>query len=75
MASTMMLPDTGPLTELGSSMGGTSGAGARTLGDLRAARETRAGEALKMKDEQLRILQEQNSQLLHGLDKVEVGRV
>lgn len=41
--------------------------------DLRAARETRASEALKMKDEQLRILQEQNSQLLQGLDKVEVS--
>jgi hypothetical protein len=51
--------------------GGTGGA--RTMTDLRAARETRASEALKMKDEQLRILQEQNSQLLNGLDKVEVS--
>ena len=34
-------------------------------------RESRAQEAIKMKDEQLRILTEQNSQLLRSLDAVE----
>jgi len=42
-----------------------------TVTDLRAARESRANEALKMKDEQMRILSQQNSQLLSNLDKVE----
>lgn len=41
----------------------------RTVADLRAARESRANEALKMKDEQLRILQVQNNQLLSNLDR------
>lgn len=41
----------------------------RTMADLRAARESRANEALKMKDEQLRILQHQNNQLLGNLDR------
>lgn len=41
----------------------------RTVADLRAARESRANEALKMKDEQLRILQHQNNQLLGNLDR------
>lgn len=41
----------------------------RTMADLRAARESRANEALKMKDEQLRILQDQNNQLLGNLDR------
>ena len=35
------------------------------------SRESRASEAIKMKDEQLRILTEQNSQLLRSLDAVE----
>lgn len=51
----------------------------RTVADLRAARESRANEALKMKDEQLRILQDQNNQLLRNLDRCVftcgVGRV
>jgi hypothetical protein len=42
-----------------------------TVADLRGARETRAGEALKMKDQQLRMLQEQNTELLGNLDRVE----
>jgi phage portal protein BeeE len=37
---------------------------------LRNARETRAQEALRMKDEQLRILAEQNAALHSSLDKV-----
>ena len=41
----------------------------RTVADLRAARESRTNEALKMKDEQLRILQDQNNQLLGNLDR------
>lgn len=48
--------------------GGTS-TKTRTVADLRAARESRANEALKMKDEQLRILQVQNNQLLGNLDR------
>ena len=43
----------------------------RSVADLRAARESRANEALKMKDEQLRILTEQNNQLLGSLDQAE----
>jgi hypothetical protein len=43
----------------------------RSVADLRAARESRANEALKMKDEQLRILTQQNNQLLGSLDQAE----
>ena len=43
---------------------------AMSTDDLRKARESRAADALKMKDEQLRILTEQNSSLLKSLDKV-----
>ena len=43
---------------------------AMSADDLRKARESRAADALKMKDEQLRILTEQNSNLLKSLDKV-----
>lgn len=39
--------------------------------DLKKARESRAAEALRMKDEQLRILTEQNTNLLKTLDKLE----
>lgn len=51
--------------------GGSAGGNmkTRTVADLRAARESRANEALKMKDEQLRILQDQNNQLLRNLDR------
>ena len=41
--------------------------------DLRKARESRAADALKMKDEQLKILSEQNGNLLKSLDKVRAG--
>lgn len=43
---------------------------AMTTDELRKARETRAADALRMKDEQLRILSEQNANLLKTLDKV-----
>ncbi len=43
---------------------------AMTTEELRKARETRAADALRMKDEQLRILSEQNANLLKTLDKV-----
>eukprot|EP01038_Epipyxis_sp_PR26KG_P009467 gene9467-12754_t len=39
--------------------------------ELRKARESRAADALKMKDEQLKILSEQNASLLKTLDKLE----
>lgn len=57
------------------SMGGggkqrSSSTKTRTIADLRAARESRANEALRMKDEQLRILQGQNNQLLSNLDRL-----
>jgi len=39
--------------------------------DLRRARESRAADALRMKDEQLAILSEQNRSLLSSLDKLE----
>ena len=44
---------------------------AKTADELKQAREARAADALKMKDEQLRILADQNSNLLSSLDKVE----
>ena len=50
---------------------GGGGGKPRSVADLRAARESRANEALKMKDEQLRILTEQNNQLLGSLDQAE----
>ncbi|KAJ1457218.1 hypothetical protein M885DRAFT_586854 [Pelagophyceae sp. CCMP2097] len=43
----------------------------KTMGELRLARETRASDALSMKDEQLRILNTQNAQLLSSLNGVE----
>ena len=43
---------------------------AKTGDELKKARESRAAEALRMKDDQLRILAEQNSKLLASLDKV-----
>ncbi|RYH31477.1 hypothetical protein EON65_02460 [archaeon] len=43
---------------------------AMTTEELRKARENRATEALRMKDEQLKILSEQNANLLKNLDKV-----
>jgi len=46
-------------------------ASSRSLGDIRAARESRAAEALKLKDEQIRILNEQNSKLLESIDRAE----
>lgn len=44
---------------------------AKSADELKKARETRASEALAMKDEQLRILSDQNGKLLVSLDKVE----
>jgi hypothetical protein len=43
---------------------------AKTGDELKKARESRAAEALRMKDDQLRILSEQNASLLSNLDKV-----
>jgi myosin protein heavy chain len=43
---------------------------AKSADELKKARESRAAEALKMKDEQLRILSDQNASLLSSLDKV-----
>ena len=43
---------------------------AKSADDLKKARESRAAEALRMKDEQLRILSDQNANLLTSLDKV-----
>ena len=48
---------------------------AKSADELKKARESRASEALKMKDEQLRILSDQNSSLLVSLDKVIVIKV
>ena len=42
---------------------------AKSADELKKARESRAADALKMKDEQLRILSEQNASLLQSLDK------
>ena len=43
---------------------------AKSADELKKARESRAADALRMKDEQLRILSDQNAQLLSSLDKV-----
>jgi hypothetical protein len=43
---------------------------AMSTDDLRKARESRAADALRMKDEQLAILSEQNSSLMDSLNKV-----
>jgi hypothetical protein len=43
---------------------------AKSAEELKKARETRAAEALKMKDEQLKILSDQNGNLLESLNKV-----
>ena len=41
-----------------------------SMEDTRAARDTRANEAIAMKDRQIGLLQDQTSQLLRSLDKV-----
>ena len=46
---------------------------AKSTDDLRKARESRAADALHMKDEQLSMLSEQNRALLNSLDKVRVA--
>jgi hypothetical protein len=43
---------------------------ADAMNDTRASRDTRANEAIAMKDRQIGLLQEQTSQLLRSLDKV-----
>jgi hypothetical protein len=43
---------------------------ARTAEDLRRARESRAADALQMKDDQISILQTQNNNLLKQLEQV-----
>ena len=48
---------------------------ALTTEELRKARESRAAEALKMKDDQLQILSQQNANLLKTLDRVSGCRV
>ena len=48
---------------------------AKTGDELKKARESRAAEALRMKDDQLRILAEQNAKLLASLDKVYINKV
>ncbi len=65
-----------PMTDMsrgGRSVAPTGGAGAGT-GTFTAAAPSgvsRAAEAIQMKDEQLRVLQQQNSHLLKSLDKLE----
>ena len=43
----------------------------RTLLDIKIAREARTAEALKIKDQQIRILTEQNNKLLEAIEKGE----
>ena len=43
---------------------------ARSGEEMRKARESRAAEALRMKDAQYKILSDQNTNLLESLDKV-----
>jgi hypothetical protein len=58
---------TGPMGSIGG--GNLMGESIGSLGGI--PRESRAAEALRMKDEQIRVLQEQNSHLLRSLDQVE----
>lgn len=58
--STIRLP---AMLAPGTSFEGQGGKKPRTAADLKHARESRANEALKMKDEQLKILSDQNSQV------------
>jgi hypothetical protein len=53
------------------SLGASSNMGGSFSSQVKSGKESRASEALKMKDEQLRILSEQNTQLLETLDRVE----
>ena len=48
----------------------TNRSSAMTADEVRKARESRAADALRMKDEQLKILSDQNGNLLKTLDKV-----
>ena len=43
----------------------------KTIDELQKSRETRANDALAMKEQQLRMLNDQNVQLLRNLDSVE----
>ena len=43
----------------------------KTIDELQRSRETRANDALAMKEQQLRMLNDQNVQLLRNLDRVE----
>ena len=49
----------------------TMQASMKATGGMGSTRDSRAQEAIKMKDEQLRILSDQNSHLLRSLDAVE----
>ena len=44
----------------------------KTIDELQKSRETRANDALAMKEQQLRMLNDQNVQLLRNLDSVAV---
>ena len=52
-------------------MAATANSSVGSFASFQNARETRTMETIKMKDEQLRILADQNSQLLKSLDTVE----
>jgi hypothetical protein len=67
-SSSMRLGDVGT-GSMASTFNGTRNT-AKTAEELKKARETRAAEALRMKDEQLKILSDQNASLLTTLDKV-----
>ena len=60
---------TGPATEKCANRSGHLVS--RSIQDLQMAKEDRNGEALKMKDEQIRLLTEQNSKLISSLDRTE----
>ena len=59
----------GPMT--GSNANQSVALGSRSIQELQTAKESRASEALKIKDEQIRILSEQNDKLLSSLDRTE----
>merc|ERR1719181_495774 len=59
------------MTSGGMDASATANSGVGSMASFEQARQTRTMETIKMKDEQLRILADQNSQLLKSLDTVE----
>ena len=71
MADFGMLGNSAQLHDRDRGAGFNSGGGSSTAMTTTMGRESRAQEAIRMKDEQLKVLTDQNSQLLASLDAME----